>query len=202
METKAKLKKLEDLTNKKFNRLTVIKLDEERTKNDKYWRVFWICRCDCGKIKSVSAGSLRDNHTKSCGCWKIENSREVCRKNFTKEITVPPRRNIFTQYIAKCKKKNIEFLISENNFYELIERPCYYCGSNPKNLKTVRTSATKVKKYFYNGIDRINNNKGYEKNNVVPCCNICNKAKLNLPLTEFYNWVKMIYSYLKDKQRI
>ena len=175
METKVKFKKLDDLTNKKFNRLTVLKLDEERTKNDKYWRVFWICKCDCGTIKSICAGNLRRNTTKSCGCWKLENSKDVCRKNFTKEFTIPPRRNVFIQYLAKCKRKNIEFLITEPEFYKLIESSCYYCGCDLKNLKTIKTSVTKTKKYYYNGIDRIDNNRGYIKDNVVSCCNICNK---------------------------
>jgi hypothetical protein len=201
METKARLKKLEDLTGKKFNRLTVLRLDKERTRNDKYWRVFWICECECGKIKSVVAGGLRSGSTKSCGCWKLENSREVCRKNFTKETTILPRRDIFTQYAAKCKTKKIEFLIGECDFYELIEKPCYYCGDGLNNVKTVRTSSTKIKTYHYNGIDRIDNSKGYIKDNVVPCCNICNKAKRDLPLTNFYKWVIMIHDNLiKTKQ--
>ena len=37
--------KREDLTGQKFGHLTVIKLDEEKTKISK--RTHWICECDC-----------------------------------------------------------------------------------------------------------------------------------------------------------
>ncbi len=53
-----------DLTGKTFGRLTVI----ERTKESKNGRRRWICQCECGNITEVKAQSLRDGHTKSCGC--------------------------------------------------------------------------------------------------------------------------------------
>ena len=37
--------KRKDLTGQKFNHLTVIKLDEEKTKTTK--KVHWITECDC-----------------------------------------------------------------------------------------------------------------------------------------------------------
>lgn len=50
-----------DLTGQKFGRLTAI----EREKGSK-----WLCECDCGNIKIVSAEHLKCGHTKSCGCLK------------------------------------------------------------------------------------------------------------------------------------
>lgn len=61
--------KIRDLTGKQFNRLTVLKLSENRT-NDGGAK--WVCKCSCGKIIEVSRGDLVNNHTKSCGCLKIE----------------------------------------------------------------------------------------------------------------------------------
>lgn len=60
--TKEKLSK--DLTGQKFGELTVIKLDKDNQKKGAYW----ICQCSCGNIKSISASSLKDGKTKSCGC--------------------------------------------------------------------------------------------------------------------------------------
>ena len=56
-----------DLTGQKFNHLTVLKLDEERS-NKK--RTYWICQCDCENktIKSIRSDGLTSGHTKSCGC--------------------------------------------------------------------------------------------------------------------------------------
>ena len=43
-----------------------------------------------------------------------------------------------------------------------------------------------------NGIDRIDNNIGYTKENSVPCCEICNKAKRDMSYNDFINYLKRI----------
>lgn len=53
----------EDLTGQRFRRLTVLRRDLGKTK-----RVYWVCRCDCGTIKSIVACDLKRPHTISCGC--------------------------------------------------------------------------------------------------------------------------------------
>ena len=52
----------EDLTGKRFGKLTVIKRDY------KYGETKWFCKCDCGNTTSVKASSLRSGAIKSCGC--------------------------------------------------------------------------------------------------------------------------------------
>ena len=59
---------LNDLTGKRFGRLTVLRRDDEESLR----RVFWICQCDCGRIVSVSSCHLNSGHTKSCGCLHKE----------------------------------------------------------------------------------------------------------------------------------
>lgn len=44
--------------------------------------------------------------------------------------------------------------------------------------------------YVYNGLDRVNNLLGYELTNVVPCCNICNRAKKDMTYEQFKLWIK------------
>ena len=39
----------------------------------------WLCRCDCGNMKLVLSGALRDEDTRSCGCL----DDEARRKRFT-----------------------------------------------------------------------------------------------------------------------
>lgn len=59
---------MENLVGKRFGKLVVIKQDLSMHKNR---RRYWICQCDCGNLsKPIRGQSLKDGHTKSCGCIK------------------------------------------------------------------------------------------------------------------------------------
>lgn len=53
----------EDLTGQKFGHLTVCRRAENRN-----GRTCWLCCCDCGGSKIVSAHDLKAGKVKSCGC--------------------------------------------------------------------------------------------------------------------------------------
>lgn len=61
--------RLIDLTAKQFGRLTVLRRGTSPA-NDP--RAYWVCHCDCGKIKTVSGGHLRSGASTSCGCYAKE----------------------------------------------------------------------------------------------------------------------------------
>ena len=69
--------KFNDLTNKKFGRLTALYIDDLKISNGGYQ---WICKCDCGNIKSIASQSLVRGATKSCGCLH----NEIAALNFSK----------------------------------------------------------------------------------------------------------------------
>lgn len=62
-----KAKDQKDLTNQKFNKLTALYKTEDR---DASGNVIWMCQCECGNIKKVSAYNLYNGIIKSCGCLK------------------------------------------------------------------------------------------------------------------------------------
>jgi len=62
----------EDLTGKKFGRLTAIHPVAKEGSRKRFWR----CRCDCGNETVVEEFHLKSGHTKSCGCYR----RELPRK--------------------------------------------------------------------------------------------------------------------------
>jgi hypothetical protein len=64
--------KLDDLTGKKFGRLTVLK----RAKNDDSGNTRWKCRCDCGNEKIIQGGCLKNGTQVSCGCFNREQTSE------------------------------------------------------------------------------------------------------------------------------
>ena len=53
--------------------------------------------------------------------------------------------------------------------------------------------------FTYNGIDRVDNTKGYQVNNCVASCFICNKAKGVMTQSEFLNWIQDLIEFRKTK---
>lgn len=53
--------------------------------------------------------------------------------------------------------------------------------------------------YTYNGIDRVDNNKGYTITNSVPCCKDCNFAKRDMTHDEFIAWVTRVFNFTNKK---
>ena len=64
------------VTGQIFGRLTAI---AEAPKRDGYR--FIVCRCECGKEKTIALGALRKGATRSCGCFRADRLREVHTKH-------------------------------------------------------------------------------------------------------------------------
>ena len=149
----------------------------------------WLCKCECGIEKIVNGYHLRQGHTKSCGCLSKENIGNLNRL----PLGLGNMRASIRQYKKNAEIRGIEYKLTEEQFKEITQKDCYYCGAKPNNISKAKG---RFGSYKYNGIDRIDNNKGYTINNVVPCCKICNQAKGNLTLQEFKNWVVNIHNIL------
>lgn len=60
-----------DLSGLRVGRLSVTKLWQKRPYRGST-AIYWRCICDCGEIAYVAATSLAHDHTKSCGCAKLD----------------------------------------------------------------------------------------------------------------------------------
>ncbi len=60
-----------NLAGQRFGRLLVTHQARHSTDGD----VSWSCRCNCGDTAIIKARSLRNGHTKSCGCLRSEIAR-------------------------------------------------------------------------------------------------------------------------------
>ncbi len=63
--------KKEDLTGRRFGRLTVIEETDERRNG----AVMWLCKCDCGNYTTARANHLKRGGVMSCGCYNKEKDR-------------------------------------------------------------------------------------------------------------------------------
>ena len=178
-----------------FNYLTIIEyipikktyLNKER--GERIVRVaYYKCRCVCGNEKIIASSSVINGSIKSCGCKKKELCVNAVKKHY-EIFSDPVERRLFGSY--KKEKRRI-FSLSFDDFKKLVNSNCHYCGSEPFLL---RGNKTKSKTKLLNGIDRIDSSIGYEINNCVPCCIICNRAKNAMSLEDFISWIKKISKY-------
>lgn len=81
--------------------------------------------------------------------------------------------------VNSAKKRKIIVLVTEEQCDKLAGMECYYC----KNHKDTGC----------NGIDRINSNKPYSIDNVVPCCRTCNIMKNDMDTECFKMKIRNVY---------
>lgn len=65
--------KIKDITGQRFGRLTALC---HAGFDGKRGEALWLCRCSCGQEILARGGDLRNEHTKSCGCYNDERRRE------------------------------------------------------------------------------------------------------------------------------
>jgi len=110
--------------------------------------------------------------------------RPVKKKKITRYYyNLNPVKYKYYSYKSRAKTRGKEWKLSYNVFKELWQKSCYYCGSE---IKTI-------------GIDRVDNSKGYILNNIVPCCETCNKAKLCLSENDFIEHCKRIVKHHQSR---
>jgi len=174
---------------RKFGMLTLIKeLEKTRTPRGVSTRNF-LAQCECGTIKKYRANSIT-RCLKSCGCLRTK-FNEPGKVGFNQ---------VYRIYKRNAKLRNLDFKLSKDDVKILTKENCYYCNSEPTNKSSTRNLAADQENqirglYIYNGIDRLDNNRGYEPYNVVSCCRKCNQAKMDMEFTEFLNHIQKIYNF-------
>jgi hypothetical protein len=200
-----------DLTGKRVGRwLILYRADNivRYTKGLKKSQVGWYCRCDCGTEKIVAATSLIHQGTHSCGCYRSDMITAVNKKNtgennysYIKDRKIAVFRKVFIGYKSTAKRYNRIFNLSFDEFTDIIQKPCVYCGLPPSNIR-FNEGRSKNEKYPYSGIDRIDSSIGYVMGNVVSCCWDCNRNKGGLSKEQFLAWVERVYNHSIRKQGV
>ena len=181
----------ENLVDKVFGRLKVLSFRGARG-NVMYWR----CICSCGNYVIVSANSLRDGGTKSCGCLQKEAASISC-KNRAKSFEYAMLSHIISEMRKSKDKVNKIVELSRSQVLNLIHQPCRYCGDVDTKIKMMKDSIVHFgKEYRCNGVDRVDPSMGYTVDNSVSCCRSCNCAKWDYSLEKFKQHIIKIYNHL------
>jgi hypothetical protein len=193
------------LIGERFGRLVVVEelLSRSPSPSEKLRR-FWLCQCDCGGQKETYTTALQrePGGVRSCGCIKREQNQKnalLVRKGrasplYKGEGTL--LNSLLDVYRKRALRKGKSFSLTLSRFEQLVKLPCTYCGVPPYNKRVNHTVSEDS--LFYNGLDRVDSEKGYEEGNVVPCCPICNRAKADLTLEAFREWVVRLSGWVKD----
>jgi uncharacterized protein with PIN domain len=72
-------------------------------------------------------------------------------------------------YIDRAIERGYAFDLTYEEFMLFWNKPCYYCNDE---ITTI-------------GLDRVDNNIGYNVSNVVSCCTTCNRMKMTMNQNDF-----------------
>ena len=170
--------KVVDLTDNVYGHLTVLK----HVGSDASRSALWLCRCMCGGEKELSARRLVHGNDTSCGCHGT-----------TKESVAFSA--VVESYKSAAKKRSYLWELTSEEAKHLFKQPCYYCNTVGSNTCTLRSTKHK---FPYNGIDRVDNTKGYTKENCVSCCKFCNRAKDIYTEEEYINYCKQVVKHQEE----
>lgn len=102
-------------------------------------------------------------------------------KKYYQALEVKPYTQIvskYRQYKASAKRRGIVFEMTKEQFKAYTESHCSYCGFIGEQ-----------------GVDRIDNTKGYVEGNMCACCSTCNFIKRDRSVEEFINHCKRIIAF-------
>jgi hypothetical protein len=147
----------------------------------------WKVKCNlCGETREVQQHHIQN--LKSCGC------------RFRHPVGMPAINSLLIQYKRSAKSRDLPFELIEEQFKELLDGNCHYCGMEPnqivKKIRRYSSGKIHISEYRYNGIDRVDSKFGYVINNVVSCCKRCNWVKGNQSVIEFVKHINRIHSHL------
>lgn len=137
--------KLIDLTKQKFGKLTVIR----RVNNNQYGSSQWLCECNCGQRTVTLGSSITSGETQSCGCLRIKHGHRTAFKKSKTYIT-------WSHMIQRCTNPN------NQDYHDYGERKITVCKRWLKFKNFLEDMGERPLGYQ---IDRIENNKGYCKEN-------------------------------------
>lgn len=141
---------IEDLSNKQFGYLKALKY--VRVPN--LIKIHWECVCVCGNIHTVSAGNLKSGSVKSCGCLSNKMMSESSTRHGLSKSRIY---HIWNGMLGRIINKN-------NKDYSNYGGRGITVQESWKNFENFYNDM----KFGYSdnlSIDRIDNNKGYNRDN-------------------------------------
>jgi hypothetical protein len=130
------------------------------------------------KIAKVGITEYLKQNAEMAKKWRENNPDKMIEANEHKKTDKKQNYNI---YKRTANLKQLDFSISFEEYLLLTEKECYYCNM--------------IQQSGFNGIDRKDQTLGYELNNCVSCCKMCNYIKGSLYEQTFLKRITHILSH-------
>lgn len=143
--------------------------------------------------------SYKNTSCSVAGCQSKGFSRGFCRLHYahdrraadpvaykeknSRESKSPHRR--YQHLVKTAAARGLEMNLTQQEHQLLLKYPCHYCDG--------KLNETGV------GLDRIDSSQGYIATNVVPCCKLCNQAKMNLDINTFLKHCRAIVDNCEER---
>ena len=155
-----------DIAGERYGKLAVISLAGQNKRGN----CIWHCVCDCGKRIVVRSGDLRNGHTKSCGCSHKNRSKEARAKVTTHGMSVAnngrpvPEYQVWDAMLQRCgNPKKPGYKNYGGRGITVCEQwkdfAVFFSDVGPRPEGRYPSGRAKY------SIERIDNNKGYNKEN-------------------------------------
>ncbi len=124
------MSKREDLTNKKFGKLTVLAPAPSKCSHN----TKWFCQCECGTLTIVNTSNLKGGFTKSCGCIRHTKMVDLSNKKFGRLTVLEPTKQRYYGYVVwLCKCDCGKFVGAP--MHNLLNGNIISCGCAEKEIK-------------------------------------------------------------------
>jgi hypothetical protein len=125
--TKSNRKRIKDLTDKRFGRLSVVKYEGPPTEQREGSR--WLCSCMCGNQIISSTSLLNSGKVRSCGCLATQRQKhkpnsELLGKQYGKLTIIDFSAERSYRLICRCECGNVV----ESRYYDLRDGKTSACG--------------------------------------------------------------------------
>lgn len=184
MRTRQSIPKVKQQKGSKYDYLVGTKVGTRLITSSLPRSLFGVLCLECGHETVQRGVDLEKLSHRECLKCKIDN-RDANAKT------------VYNRVKGNAIKRSIPFDITINEFMDIASKNCFYCNQEPIQNHNYRSRSKP-----YNGLDRLDNNLGYTKNNSVSCCSICNYAKHDLSLDEFKQWLTRCYKAFIIKECI
>ena len=187
----------EEYIGKKFGRLTIVEFSHKKQRYSSCGKknghdFYYKCKCDCGNETISRIADLKNGKASSCGCYRVERTKEINKKYETAEFWNTRLYRIYAGIKSRC------FNIRNPRYIDYGARGITICDEWKNDFMSFYDWSMKNGYKDYLTIDRIDVNGNYEPSN-CRWCTVSDQSN-NKRNNHFvvYNGVEMTVKQLSD----